>query len=36
MMMMCTDEVDSSPVVFHVICKRSRKARGGLLRHLSE
>ena len=36
MMMMCTDEVDSSPVVFHVICKRSRKARGEILRHLIE
>ena len=36
MMMMCTDEVDSTSVVFHVICKRSRKARGGILRHLIE
>ena len=36
MMMICIDEVDSSPVVFHILCKRSRKARGGLLRHLGE
>ena len=36
MMMMCTDEVDSTSVVFHVICERSRKARGGILRHLIE
>ena len=36
MMMMMPDEVDSSPVVFHIICWWSRKARGGLLGHLSE
>lgn len=27
MMMMMPDEIDSSPVVFYIICWRSRKAR---------
>ena len=36
MMMIMPDEVDSSPVVFHIIFWRSWKARGGLLGHLSE
>ena len=36
MMMMMPDEVDSFPVVFHIICWRPRKVRGGLLGHLSK
>ena len=36
MMLMMPDEVDSFPVVFHIICWRPRKVRGGLLGHLSK
>ena len=38
MMVMCADEADSFTAVLHIIiiCKRSRKARRGLLHHPSE